>query len=89
MEEVDGMFAGGKKYPEPQVAMVVLDPYRRDQGSIGGRNYGVSQLNRTRRRQPGPSSNLRHAAALNTTLEGRTRHHPCSVGRRRAHHVLL
>ena len=26
MEEVDGMFAGGKKYPEPQVAMVVLDP---------------------------------------------------------------
>lgn len=76
MEEVDGLLGKMKrKYPEPQVAMVVLDPNTAEiKALIGGRNYGLSQLNRTlSKRQPGSIFKpFVYAAALNTTLEGRT-----------------
>lgn len=76
MEEVDAMLGKmRRKYPEPQVAMVVLDPNTAEiKALIGGRNYGASQLNRTlAKRQPGSIFKpFVFAAALNTTLEGRT-----------------
>jgi penicillin-binding protein 1B len=76
MEEVDGLLAKKrKKYPEPQVAMVVLDPNTAEiKALIGGRNYGASQLNRVlAKRQPGSIFKpFVYAAALNTTLDGRS-----------------
>ena len=76
MAEVDGLLAKKrKKYPEPQVAMVVLDPSTGEiKALIGGRNYGTSQLNRTlAKRQPGSIFKpFVYAAVLNTTLEGRS-----------------
>lgn len=59
--------------PDPQVALVALDP---ESGAvkalIGGRNYGVSQLNRVlARRQPGSAFKpFVYAAALETALRG-------------------
>jgi len=60
--------------PDPQVALVALDP---ETGAvkalIGGRNYGVSQLNRVlARRQPGSAFKpFVYAAALETAVVGR------------------
>lgn len=56
MKEVDALLAKRKKpYPEAQVAMVVMDPVTAEvKALIGGRNYGISQLNRAiAKRQPG------------------------------------
>ncbi len=63
-----------RKYPQPQVALVALDPHTGEvKALIGGRNYGASQLNRVlARRQPGSIFKpFVYAAALNTALEGR------------------
>jgi penicillin-binding protein 1B len=75
IKEVDGLLSKmRKKYPEPQVAMVVIDPHTAEvKALIGGRNYGASQLNHiTAKRQPGSSFKpFVYAATLNTALEGR------------------
>lgn len=66
----------GKTIPEPQVALVAIDP--RD-GSVkalaGGRNYGMSQLNHVlARRQPGSIFKpFVYAAAMDTAVEGAAR----------------
>lgn len=74
MAEVDALLAKRKKkYPPPQVALVALDPNTAEvKALIGGRNYGVSQLNRTQaRRQPGSIFKpFVFAAALKASLEG-------------------
>ena len=63
-------------FPDAQVALIALDPHT---GAIkaltGGRNYGVSQLNRVRAmRQPGSSFKpFVYAAALDTAIEGGAR----------------
>lgn len=61
--------------PDPQVALVALDAETGEvKALVGGRNYGVSQLNRAlAKRQPGSSFKpFVYAAALNTALEGGT-----------------
>lgn len=72
--EVDGLISKmRRKYPQPQVALVCLDPHTAEvKALIGGRNYGASQLNRVlARRQPGSIFKpFVYAAALNTALEG-------------------
>lgn len=74
MKEVDDLLAKRKKkYPEPQVAMVVMDPRTGEvKAMVGGRNYGASQLNRAlAKRQPGSSFKpFVYAAALRTGLTG-------------------
>jgi penicillin-binding protein 1B len=63
----------GATYREPQVALVAMDPATGAiKALIGGRNYGLSQLNRAvARRQPGSVFKpFVYAAALNTGLEG-------------------
>ena len=60
--------------PKPQVALVAwIRTPREVKALIGGRNYGVSQLNRVlAKRQPGSIFKpFVYAAALNTALEGR------------------
>jgi len=62
--------------PDPQVALVALDAETGEvKALVGGRNYGVSQLNRAlAKRQPGSSFKpFVYAAALNTALEGSSR----------------
>jgi len=59
------------KTPEVQAALVVLDPQTGEiKALVGGRNYGLSQLNRAMaKRQPGSIFKpLVFAAALNTAL---------------------
>lgn len=59
--------------PDPQVALVALDPQTGAvKALIGGRNYGVSQLNRAlARRQPGSAFKpFVYAAALETGVLG-------------------
>jgi penicillin-binding protein 1B len=81
MEEVDQQLAKrrrGKKTPpaeanQPQVALVALDPATGAlQALVGGRNYGVSQLNHVlARRQPGSSFKpFVYAAALSSAVDG-------------------
>jgi penicillin-binding protein 1B len=74
MKEVDDLLAKRKKkYPEPQVAMVVMDPKTGEvKALLGGRNYGASQLNRAlAKRQPGSSFKpFVYAAALRTGITG-------------------
>ena len=77
MEEVDKQIKGRKKrdpkYPDPQCALIALDPVTGEvKALIGGRNYGVSQLNRIlAKRQPGSSFKpFVYTAALNTALSG-------------------
>jgi penicillin-binding protein 1B len=76
MKEVDDLLAKRKKnYPEPQVAMVVMDPRTGEvKALLGGRNYGASQLNRAlAKRQPGSSFKpFVYAAALRTGVTGGT-----------------
>lgn len=76
MKEVDERLKRRfKKYgdgmPEAQVALIALDAQTGDvKALIGGRNYGVSQLNRVlAKRQPGSSFKpFVYAAALNTAV---------------------
>jgi len=59
--------------PEPQVALVALDPHTGEvKALVGGRNYGVSQLNRVQaKRQPGSIFKpFVYAAAMDTAVEG-------------------
>ncbi len=77
MKEVDEAIARrhkkdpNGKVPEVQVALVAMDPRNGEiKALVGGRNYGVSQLNRSvAKRQPGSIFKpLVYAAALNTAL---------------------
>jgi penicillin-binding protein 1B len=77
MQEVDKLIAHRKKrdpsYPDPQCTLIALDPQTGQvKALIGGRNYGMSQLNRAMaKRQPGSSFKpFVYAAALNTGLTG-------------------
>lgn len=74
MKEVDDLLAKRKKkYPEAQVAMVVMDPKTGEvKAMLGGRNYGTSQLDRAlAKRQPGSSFKpFVYATALRTGLTG-------------------
>ncbi|MBI5085068.1 MAG: PBP1A family penicillin-binding protein [Acidobacteria bacterium] len=75
LKEVDGLMAKlRKKYPEVQVAVVVVDPHTAEvKALVGGRNYGASQLNRAlAKRQPGSVFKpFVYAAALKMALDGR------------------
>jgi penicillin-binding protein 1B len=75
IQEVDALLAKmRRKFPEPQVALVCLDPNTAEvKALVGGRSYAASQLNRAlARRQPGSAFKpFVYAAALNTALEGR------------------
>lgn len=65
-------FRGGKS-PDEQVALIALDTKTGEvKALIGGRNYGMSQLNHVlAKRQPGSSFKpFVYAAALSTSLEG-------------------
>ena len=78
LKEVDEAISRRRKrshqpVPDPQVALVALDAETGEvKALVGGRNYGVSQLNRAlAKRQPGSSFKpFVYAAALNTALEG-------------------
>lgn len=78
LQEVDERIRRQRRFrrenvPEVQVALIALDP---ESGAVkalvGGRNYGVSQLNRAlAKRQPGSSFKpFVYAAALNTAITG-------------------
>jgi len=75
MKEVDAQLSKRrKKYPEPQVALVAMDPHTGEvRALVGGRTYGLSQLNRAlAMRQPGSSFKpFVYAAALRTAITGR------------------
>src|SRR6266478_91987 len=77
MEEADKRIKPRKKkdpnYPDPQCALIAIDPETGEvRALVGGRNYGMSQLNRIlAKRQPGSSFKpFVYAAALNTALSG-------------------
>ena len=78
MKEVDQRLARrkwkkGEKPPQAQVALVAIDPATGGiKALIGGRSYGVSQLNRAlAKRQPGSAFKpFVFAAALDTAIEG-------------------
>jgi penicillin-binding protein 1B len=62
-----------KKYPQPQVALICLDPHTGEIKALqGGRNYGVTQLNRVlAKRQPGSSFKpFVYAAAFSSAVDG-------------------
>jgi penicillin-binding protein 1B len=63
----------GQTPPEPQVALIALDPHNGNVLALaGGRNYGTSQLNHIlAHRQPGSIFKpFVYAAALDTAVEG-------------------
>ncbi len=63
----------GQTPPEPQVALVALDPHTGEIKALaGGRSYGVSQLNHAlAQRQPGSIFKpFVYAAAMDTAVEG-------------------
>ncbi len=65
----------GKTPPTPQVALVAIDPHTGEvKALVGGRNYGLSQLNHTlAKRQPGSIFKpFVYAAALDTAVSGAT-----------------
>ncbi len=65
----------GVTFPEPQVALIALDPHTGAvKAFIGGRNYGTSQLDRVlSKRQPGSTFKpFVYAAALDTAVNGGT-----------------
>ncbi len=77
MEDVDKRIKNRKKkdpkYPDPQCALIAIDPQTGEvRALVGGRNYGISQLNRIlAKRQPGSSFKpFVYAAAMNTALNG-------------------
>jgi penicillin-binding protein 1B len=66
----------GQTPPTPQVAMVAIDPHTGEvKALVGGRNYGVSQLNHTlAKRQPGSIFKpFVYATALDTAVSGSSR----------------
>ena len=66
----------GQTAPEPQVALVALDPHTGEvKAIVGGRNYGLSQLNRVlAKRQPGSIFKpFVYAAAMDTGVNGAAR----------------
>jgi penicillin-binding protein 1B len=66
----------GQTPPEPQVALVALDPHTGEVKALaGGRNYGMSQLNHVlAKRQPGSIFKpFVYAAAMNTAIDGSQR----------------
>ena len=77
MAEVDERVARqkrfkGKKPPQAQAALVVLDPETGEvKAIVGGRNYGLSQLNRVlAKRQPGSAFKpFVYATAIETAIE--------------------
>ncbi len=63
----------GQPYVEPQVALIALDPHTGEiKALVGGRNYGVSQLNHVNaERQPGSIFKpFVYASAINTAIAG-------------------
>src|SRR5207244_7562851 len=63
----------GQTPPEPQVALVAIDPHTGEvKALVGGRNYGMSQLNHAlAKRQPGSIFKpFVYAAALDTGVQG-------------------
>lgn len=77
MKDVDAIIARRNKRDggteEPQVAILVADPHTGEvKAIVGGRNYGVSQLNHAIAKRPSGSvfKPFVYAAALNTGLEG-------------------
>ena len=75
LKEVDGILAKRRKQgvaeEDPQVALICLDPHTGEiKALIGGRNYGVSQLNHVVAKRPSGSvfKAFVYAAALNTGL---------------------
>ena len=77
MAEVDERVARqkrfrGRKAPQAQAALVVLDPKTGEvKAIVGGRNYGLSQLNRVlAKRQPGSAFKpFVYATAIETAIE--------------------
>ncbi len=78
MENVDAQIRKqrrfrGQKPPEAQVALLAIDPHTGEvKALVGGRNYGVSQLNHVMaKRQPGSIFKpFVYAAAMDTAVEG-------------------
>src|SRR5206468_5604347 len=79
MQKVDALIKKqrrfrGKPVPEPQVALVAIDPHTGEVKALaGGRNYGMSQLNHaaSAKRQPGSIFKpFVYAAALETGVTG-------------------
>lgn len=63
----------GKVIPTPQVALVALDPHTGEiKALVGGRNYGLSQLDRAlAQREPGSIFKpFVYAAAMDTAVDG-------------------
>jgi penicillin-binding protein 1B len=63
----------GKPFVQPQCTLIALDPHTGEiKALVGGRNYGVSQLNHVNaERQPGSIFKpFVYAAAINTALTG-------------------
>src|SRR5260370_36883114 len=63
----------GQTPPTPQVAMVAIDPHTGEvKALVGGRNYGLSQLNHSlAKRQPGSIFKpFVYATALDTACSG-------------------
>ena len=61
--------------PQAQVALVVMDPHTGEiRALVGGRNYGMSQLNHALAKRPTGSifKPFVYAAAMNTALDGST-----------------
>ena len=59
--------------PQAQVALVALDPHTGEiLALVGGRNYGMSQLNHAMAKRPTGSifKPFVYAAAMNTALDG-------------------
>jgi penicillin-binding protein 1B len=78
MKELDAVIARQNKGKDavpvdPQVALIVADPHTGEiRALIGGRNYGVSQLNHALAKRPSGSvfKPFVYAAAINTGLSG-------------------
>jgi penicillin-binding protein 1B len=76
MKEVDAIARKQKRFKgvpfvEPQCALIALDPHTGEiKALVGGRNYGVSQLNRVNAERPTGSifKPFVYATALNTAL---------------------
>ena len=81
MKQVDDLVRKQKRFKnvpfvEPQCALIALDPHTGEiKALVGGRNYGVTQLNRVLSERP-PGSIFKpfvYAAAMNTAVAGGTR----------------
>ena len=78
MESVDAQIRKQRRFrgqtpPEAQVALVAIDPHTGEvKAAVGGRNYGMSQLNHVlAKRQPGSIFKpFVYAAALDSAIEG-------------------